>query len=298
MQGTATMSELAYVNGSFMPLAEARVGVEDRGVLFADSVYEVVLIASRKLVDLDRHMARLQRSVAELSFSPVETARVEWILYRLVEESAVEDGMAYVQVSRGEAARILAPPQDLTPSILAYVRPLVLAGDVSAVRPLSVATRHDFRWGRCDIKTTALVAAIFARVEARRDGHDDVWFVDEDLSVTEATAANAWIVVQGDLLTREPGPKVLAGVTRDRVSALARNLGLAVVERPFTLEEVRAASEAFMTSATALITPIRAIDDFGLSAPGPVTTRLYQAYVRFARAPDGGLTHSSRPAAG
>lgn len=273
---------IAYVNGTFVPLSQAKVGIEDRAVLFANSVYEVVLVARGQLIDLAGHMARLERSVTELRFPAVELSTVSTVLERLVGENAIVEGMVYVQISRGEAPRALMPVDNPKPSVFAFARPLVLPRTIADTKPVAAMTVADLRWGRCDIKTTALVAPTLAQIEARSAGFDQVLFVDEQNNVTEGSASNAWIVRDGVLITRGPGPKVLAGVTRTRLIALARSLQLKVVERAFSADEALQADEAFLTSATALIVPIARINLVRLRAPGPITSRLFDAYRQFA----------------
>jgi len=273
---------IAYVNGDFVPISQAKVGIEDRAVLFADSVYEVVLVARGKLVDLAGHMARLERSVTELRFPTIDLRAVSAVLERLVEKNAIAQGMVYVQISRGEAPRALMPVENPKPSVFAFARALAMPRTIADTKPVAAMTVPDTRWGRCDIKTTALVAPTLAQLEARSAGFDQVLFVDEQNNITEGSASNAWIVRDGVLLTREPGPKVLAGVTRTRLIALARSLQFKVVERAFSADEALKADEAFLTSATALIVPIARINLVQLKAPGPVTSRLFDAYRQFA----------------
>jgi len=273
---------IAYVNGSFVPLSEAKVGIEDRAVLFADSVYEVVLIARGQLIDLAGHMARLERSVTELRFPTIDLPSVSAMLERLVDLNAIAQGMVYVQISRGEAPRALMPVENPKPSIFAFARAMAMPKAIADTKPVAAMTIADLRWGRCDIKTTALVAPTLAQIEARSAGFDQVLFVDEQNNVTEGSASNAWIVRDGVLITREPGPKVLAGVTRTRLISLARSLQLKVDERAFSADEALKADEAFLSSATALIVPIARINSVELKAPGPVTSRLFDAYLQFA----------------
>jgi D-alanine transaminase len=273
---------ISYVNGTFVPLSQAKVGIEDRAVLFADSVYEVVLVARGQLIDLAGHMARLDRSVTELRFPTIDLSTVSAVLERLVAENAIAQGMVYVQISRGESPRALMPVEHPKPSVFAFARALTMPRTIADTRPVAATTVQDLRWGRCDIKTTALVPPTLAQLEARSAGFDQVLFVDEQNNVTEGSASNAWIVRDGVLITREPGPKVLAGVTRTRLIALARSLQLKVVERAFSADEALKADEAFLTSATALIVPISRINLVQLKAPGPVTSRLFDAYRQFA----------------
>ena len=240
---------IAYVNGTFVPLSQAKVGIEDRAVLFADSVYEVVLVARGQLIDLAGHMARLERSITELRFPAFELSTVSAILERLVGENDIVEGMVYVQISRGEAPRALMPVEIPKLSVFAFARALALPKTIADTRPVAAMTVTDLRWGRCDIKTTALVAPTLAQIEARSAGFDQVLFVDEQNNITEGSASNAWIVRDGVLHTREPGPKVRRasrerGLSRRTAFSSGRRTGLSA-------DEVLQADEAFLTSATA-----------------------------------------------
>jgi D-alanine transaminase len=284
-----SLADLAFVSGAYVPLAEARVGIDDRGFQFADSVYEVAAVVGGRPVDFDEHVARLERSLTrmriEIGTIP-QTVRAA--SERLVRDNRLEGGMIYLQVTRGAWQRGLLPERERSPpTIILCTRHAPIARSLADIRPLSVLPVADIRWGACDIKTTALVANALARGEAVDKGHDDAWLVARDGTVTEATAANAFIVRGGEIVTRPEGTDILAGITRRRLLWLAKSLGIPTALRPFTLAEAETADEAFLTSATAMVTPVVRIDaaTIGSGKPGPVTARLVRAYLDFCRHP-------------
>jgi D-alanine transaminase len=283
------MAEIAFVNGEFVPRAQATVSIDDRGLVLADSVYEVILVASARPVDMGGHLARLQRSMAALMFpSPPANRDLKPVILQLIRHNAVEDGMVYLQIGRGTATRDLTPHADLVPSVIVTTRPRPIHAALDLARAMDIATMPDIRWGRCDIKTTALVPGVLARLGAQARGCGDAWLVDRDGFITEGCASNAWIVRNGTVTTRPLGPEILAGVTRDRVMKVAESCGISIVAAKFSVADCLGADEAFMTSATALVTPVRTIDGvtIGSGAPGPLTARLYQAYLAFVRDPE------------
>jgi D-alanine transaminase len=280
------MAGTVYLNGSYVDEAEAVVPVIDRGLQFADSVYEVVLVASGVPIDIAPHLARLKRSMDWLRFANQPAIfTLHGVVERLIAADAIIDGMVYIQVTRGAAPRNFAVDPALEPTVVAYGRHLTLAEKLAPVASITIATMPDQRWKNCHIKTTALTAAVLAKQSAREAGHDDAWLLDGDGYVTEACAANAWIVKDGVAITRPEGPEILSGVTRARLFALAGGVGITILERKFSRDECYAADEAFNTSATALLAPVRAIDGHTLrnGAVGPITARLHAAYLAFAR---------------
>lgn len=279
---------IVYLNGAFLPEARAHVGLEDRGLQFGDSVYEVVLVAGGRLVDAQGHFGRLVRSMTKMSYAvQPDVATLALAVAELPARDGVTDGFVYLQVTRGAWGRNMSPasaPAGTAPTVIAYARPMVLPRRLADMRALRVVSRPDRRWGHCDIKTTALAANMLARADAQAAGADDAWLVAADGTITEATAANAWIVRDGVLMTRAEGPEILGGITRVRVLELARSLGMSVRIAPFGPADVASADEAFQTSATALITPVVAFDGVTLPTPGEssVGARLFEAYRRFA----------------
>ena len=283
MSGDPPRTEIAYVNGRFLPMGEATIGIEDRGLQFADSVYEVILVSGGLPVDAAGHYDRLFRSMAGLGFERQPTREsIEAVVGRLITENRTLDGMVYIQVTSGAAPRVLLPRPAQEPTVIAYARPLTI-GELDPAKALAIASVPDIRWGRCDIKTTALVANALTRLRAQQSNADDAWLVDRDGFVTESSASNAWIVKNGTAQTRPAGPDILSGITRERVMLLAAAVGIKVIERKFSVSECLEADEAFITSATALLTPVKSIDGtrIGNKLPGPVTKTLYDSYLAF-----------------
>lgn len=281
------MTRIVYVSGDLLPEAEARVSVFDRGFLMADAVYEVTSVLGGRLVDFAGHMARLRRSMAELDMALALGDDDLLAVHReLVARNGVEDGMVYLQVTRGAAERDFAYPDPATPpTVVAFTQSKPgLADNPLAERGMSVVSIPDERWGRRDIKTTQLLYPSMGKMMARAKGADDAWMVEDGL-VTEGTSNNAYIVKGDRIVTRDLGPAILAGITRAAVLRLAREMQMRVEERPFTLEEARNADEAFVTSATTFVLPVVRLDGapVGEGTPGPVARRLRAIYVEESR---------------
>ena len=284
------MSRVAYVNGRFVPKSEAVVHIEDRGYQFADAVYEVWALFGGKLADPDGHFARLERSLAELRIPmPMSAKALTLVLKETVRRNRVDEGMVYLQVSRGVAPRDHAFPAAGTPPavVITVSRVDREVSEARAARGVSVVTTPETRWGRCDIKTVGLLPNVLAKQKAREVGAVEAWYVDDLGLVTEGASSNAWIVdADGILRTRDINANILRGVTRLSLLEVARTAGLKVEERPFTPDEALAAREAFITGAGALVLPVIAVDGkpVGSGAPGPVAKRLRALYIEHAKA--------------
>lgn len=278
------MSRIAYVNGRYVPLAEAAVHVEDRGFQFGDGVYDVAEVRGGRLVDEDRHLARLQRSLRELRLSaPMAMSAIGVVLREVVRRNRIRDGLVYIQVTRGTAPRDHAFP---VPAVLPTVvvtarrtRPVVKARGETGIKVISVP---ETRWARVDIKTVSLLPNALARQAAVEAGANEAWFVGPDGLVNEGASSNAWIVTpEGELVTAPSSAMILAGVTRAVLIEVAAAQGLRLVERRFSVAEAVAAREAFVTSATSLVTPVLSIDGrpVGNGGPGVTSAALRAALV-------------------
>lgn len=277
-----------YVNGSYVPEDKATVSVFDRGFLFADAVYEVTSVLGGKLIDFAGHTRRLHRSLAELGMAlPVTDEDLLEIHRELVRANGIDEGLVYLQVSRGAADRdFLFPSADVTPSLVLFTQKKALVDNALAKRGQKIITVADQRWRRCDIKTVQLLYASIVKNEAKARGADDAWMV-LDGYVTEGSSNNAYIVTaDGTIVTRDISPDILSGITRTAVLKCAEELGVKVEERPFTVEEAKAAREAFATSATGFVNPVIDIDGttIGDGKPGPVAARLRDLYIETSRA--------------
>ena len=278
------MSRIAYVNGRYVPHAEAAVHVEDRGYQFADGVYEVCEVARGMLVDVPRHLGRLDRSLSELAIRPPmgHPALVQ-VMREVVRRNRVRDGMIYIQVTRGVSRRDhVFPGPDVAPSIVMTARAAdPLAAERTAAAGVGVITVPENRWPRVDIKTVGLLPNVLAKQQAKEAGAKEAWFVDKDGFVTEGGSTNAWIVsADGVLVTRPAESGILRGITRTVVLDVATADGIAVEERPFTVAEAKAAREAFITAATTLVMPVVRIDGapVGDGKPGAVTLAIRKRF--------------------
>jgi D-alanine transaminase len=280
------MSRIAYVNGRYLPFAEATVHVEDRGYQFSDGVYEVCEVKGGRLVDEPMHMRRLQRSLGELKIAmPMSLKALRVVLLETVRRNRVRDGLVYLQVSRGVARRDHAfPPSGTAPSIVVTARSAdPSAAERTAGTGIAVITVPENRWDRVDIKAIALLPNVLAKQAAKEQGAKEAWFVDREGYVTEGSSSNAWIISRdGKVITRPAEHGILRGVTRTVLLNALKAQGLELDERPFTLDEAYAAREAFVTSASQSVMPVVQIDGrpVGNGAPGMVAAALREDFHR------------------
>lgn len=279
------MSRIVYVNGTYVPESEARISVFDRGFLMADAIYEVTSVLGGRLLDFPAHLARLHRSLDALEMGcPVSDDELLAIHRELLARNAVEDGLVYLQVTRGNPGDrdfTFPDPAEVAPGIVLFTQAKPkLAASAVAQTGWRVISVPDIRWGRRDIKTTQLLYPSMAKMMAKKAGVDDAWFV-EDGVVTEGTSNNAYIVKGGRIITRELSSDILHGITRAAVLRFAREAQMTVEERAFSIAEAQAADEAFITSASAFVMPVIEIDgaQLGDGRPGPVATRLREIYI-------------------
>ncbi|MCC7052404.1 MAG: D-amino-acid transaminase [Gemmatimonadaceae bacterium] len=279
------MTRIACVNGRFLPEADATVSIFDRGFLFADGVYEVIAVVDGCLVDDGPHLDRLDRSLHEIALPlPMPRATLHAQLRSLVERNGIAEGLVYLQVTRGPAERDFAFPAAPQPTVVAWARPLAVLEHPRAAAGATAVTVPDQRWARRDIKSIALLPQVLAKQAARAAGAFEALMV-EDGRLTEGGAATLFALIDGALVTHALGHEVLPGITRERVLALAAAQRLPVIERSITTVELLAASELFITAATAFVMPIVQVDgrDIGTGAPGPVTVRMRAGYIAAVR---------------
>ena len=283
------MSRIVYVNGEYQPEDQAQISIFDRGFLMADGVYEVTTVIDGKLIDFDGHFARLERSLGELGIrNPM--ARDTWLeVHReLQARNGLEHGLIYLQVTRGAPGDrdfVFPDPETTEPTVVLFTQSNpALVDSPKARKGIKVITIDDLRWGRRDIKTVQLLYPSMGKMMALKAGADDAWMV-QDGCVTEGTSNNAYIIKNGRIITRALSNDILHGITRAAVLRFAREAQMPVEERSFTLEEARSADEAFMTSASAFVMPVVAIDGVALGdgTPGPLATRLREIYIEESR---------------
>jgi D-alanine transaminase len=280
------MSRIVYVNGSFVPEADAKVSVFDRAFLFADGVYEVTAVLDGRPLDLDAHLARLDRSLAEMQIAPPLThAELRSLHQELIARNGVEEGVVYLEITRGVADRDFLYPTDAAPTVVAFTQSRPLLDNPYALTGIKVVTLPDLRWRRRDIKSTSLLAQTMGKQQAKLRGAYEAWMV-EDGVVTEGTSSTAFILdAEGRLRTQPLGHHILPGVTRRAVLRLAESEGLTVEERPFTVTEALQAREAFLTAASAFVLPVVEIDGvaIGNGHPGPIARAFRRLYIEEAR---------------
>jgi D-alanine transaminase len=277
------MARIAYVNGRYLPHADASVHIEDRGYQLADGVYEVSEVTGGCLVDERLHLSRLARSLGELRIAwPMAPVSLGVVMREVVRRNRVAEGLVYVQVTRGVAPREHGfPARAVVPAIVVTARTIPREPrDARARRGVAVITVPETRWARVDIKTVGLLPNVLAKQQAHEAGADEAWFVDGAGFVTEGASTNAWIVTgEGVLVTRPAEAGILRGVTRSVLVAYIKRAGVRFEERPFSVAEALAAREAFLTSATTAATPIVSVNGarIGTGRPGPVALGLREA---------------------
>ena len=277
-----------YVNGEYLPEDQAKVSIFDRGFLMADGVYEVTSVLDGKLIDFDGHAVRLQRSLDELDMtSPISKEDLLEVHRELVRLNGVEEGMIYLQITRGAPADrdFVFPDADTPPTIVLFTQNKPgLADSPAAKKGMKVISIEDMRWGRRDIKTVQLLYPSMGKMMAKKAGADDAWMV-QDGFVTEGTSNNAYIVKGNKIITRALSNDILHGITRAAVLRFAREAQMEVEERNFSIDEAKEADEAFITSASTFVIPVVEIDGVALGdgVPGRVAPRLREIYLDESR---------------
>ncbi|TNF10349.1 MAG: D-amino-acid transaminase [Rhodobacteraceae bacterium] len=278
------MSRIVYLNGEYLPEEEAKISIFDRGFVMGDAVYEVTSVLGGKILEFEGHMNRLDRSLSELEMT-CDLTRDEWIeIHReLIKRNNIDEGMVYLQVSRGNAGDrdFHYPPEGTPPTVVLYTQAKEnLADDPKAKVGIKVISLPDLRWHRRDIKTVQLLYPSMAKMAAEKAGKNDAWFV-EDGFVTEGSSNNVYIVNGGKIITRHLSHDILHGITRASLLKFAAESQMEIEERPFTIEEAQNADEAFYTSASAFVMPVVEVDGaaIGDGKVGPVAARLREIYL-------------------
>ncbi|SMX26973.1 D-alanine aminotransferase [Pelagimonas phthalicica] len=283
------MTRTVYVNGDYLPETEAKVSIFDRAFLMADGVYEVTSVLGGKLIDFDGHIKRLERSLNELDMPKPEAFDDLLDIHRkLVEINEIDEGMIYLQVTRGAASDrdfVFPDPEEVKPTVVLFTQNKPgLADSPAAKTGIKVISIEDVRWGRRDIKTTQLLYPSMGKMMAKKAGCDDAWMV-EDGFVTEGTSNNAYFIKGNKIVTRALSTDILHGITRAAVLRFAREAQMEVEERNFTIEEAQGADEAFITSASTFVMPVVEIDGkaIGEGVPGTRAARLREIYLDESR---------------
>ena len=279
------MSRIVYVNGKYLPEEEASISIFDRGFLMADAVYEVTSVLDGKLLEFEGHLKRLKRSLSELDIpEPSVFNDLLEIHHKLVNDNQVEQGGVYLQVTRGVADRDFVYPKDVEPTLVIFTQSKDILGSPLVNSGMKVISIDDLRWGRRDIKTVQLLYPSMGKMMAKAADCDDAWMV-EDGYVTEGTSNNAYIVVGNKIITRELSNDILHGITRASVLRYAKEAQMIVEERSFSIDKVKSADEAFITSASTFVMPVVEFDGvlIGAGKPGNVSKRLREIYIEESR---------------
>jgi D-alanine transaminase len=280
----APAGRIAYVNGRYLPFAQAGVHVEDRALQLGDGIYEVANVIGGRMLDEEPHLDRMERSLHELGMSmPMRRGALKLVMREMIAKNRIANGFLYIQVTRGAVRRDHIPPVDgPRPTLIMTMRTQDMAGlNQRLEKGIAVSTQPDIRWGRRDIKTVQLLPNLLAKQAARKAGAFEAWLVDDDGYVTEGASTSAWIVdKEGTVITRDLSTAILPGVTRRIILEAMADTQLTVEERKFTVAEALAAREAFLSSATGAAVPVVAIDGqtIGNGAPGVLTRRIRELY--------------------
>ncbi|MDH3447517.1 MAG: D-amino acid aminotransferase [Gammaproteobacteria bacterium] len=281
------MTRIVFLNGDYLPADQARISIFDRAVNFGDAIYEVAGVMDGKLVDFEHHMQRYFDSLAKLGIEPpLEQQQILDAFRKLVDLNSLDEGLVYMQVTRGVAERDFVWPDDIVPTVFMFTQPKASAENEAAETGVTLASTADIRWARRDIKSTNLLAQVLAKKAAHDAGAYEALMIDADGYVTECGSTSFFIVRDDIILTRPLNDEILPGVTRRAVITLCTTHGLRLVESKFTLNEALDADEAFISGASSYVLPVVSIDDreIGGGKPGELTRRLRQIYIDHARA--------------
>jgi len=282
------MSRIVFLNGSFLPIEDAKVPFMDRGFLFGDGVYEGVGMLDGRLIDNEAHLERLERSLSEIRIANPYT-RAEWTSFEeeIARRNGMTEGFIYFQVTRGVAERDFFFPENASPTVAMFTQAKAIANAPAAATGVAVVTVPDLRWERRDIKSISLLAQVLAKQAAKEAGAQEAWLVEEGF-VTEGGSSSAFIVTKaGSIVVRPLSHAILPGITRRSLLRLSQEDGIVLEERRFTVEEAYEAAEAFLTSASNFVLPVVSIDGRPIAdgRPGPITRRLRELYLQMASGP-------------
>lgn len=286
------MTRIVYVNGRYTNYADAHVHAEDRGFQFADGVYEYIAFFNRTLLDADLHLVRLERSLAGLEIpAPMPMPALALVIKELMARNTRENGAVYIQITRGEARRDHGFPLPRKPTLVMTVSPPKTPKPSERENGVSVITEPEIRWGRCDLKTVGLLPNVLAKQQAVLAKAREAWLVTPAGMVTEGAISNAFIIKNGTIITHPKTSAILSGIARDVALKLAQNLQIRVEERGFSLEEARAADEAFITSTSANVLPVTTLDGkpVGSGKVGPIVQKLMEAFHQHIHAQTGAM---------
>ena len=281
------MTRIVYLNGEYLPADEAKISIFDRAVTFADAIYEVAGVLDGKLIDFEHHMQRYFSSLEKMGIdSPLDQQQILAAFRQLVDRNRIDEGLVYMQVTRGAAERDFVWPDDIKPNLFMFTQPKAPIENEAARTGVNLASTPDIRWARRDIKSVNLLAQVLAKKAAHDAGAYEALMIDTDGYVTECGSTSFYIVKDDLILTRPLSNDILPGVTRRAVVALCNTYGFRLVESRFTLDEAKKADEAMISGASSYVLPVIKIDDqaIGNGTPGELSLRLREIYIDYARA--------------
>lgn len=278
------MTQIIYLNGTYVHSPYAKTHINDRGYQFADAAYEVVLCIKNTWFDIDLHLDRLDRTLnaLKINFTMSRQALI-MNMNSLMQKNHIQTGMVYIQISRGVALRNFSFPQEsIKPTLVMTARHLNYDMLLKQKhKKLSLTLLPDNRWGRCDLKTVGLLPSVLATQQAIDSGFDDALFYDQK-GITEGTSWNFWIVnKEGHLQTRPLGNEILHGITRHTILKIAQRKKISLIEAPITIDDLKTAQECFATSATKMVVSVKSIDDITYHEATPIADMLRDAYLEF-----------------
>ncbi len=274
------MKNTTYINNKFVKNSNAKISVEDRGLLFADSIYELISVFNKKIVDIDQHLNRLKSSLYKVKIKyNFNKKRIREIINKLIKLNNVINGYIYIQITRGVAERKHEFPKQYKPTTIIFTKNLNVDKKIYK-KGVKIITIPDLRWLRRDIKTTSLLPNVLSKQLAVEKNAFESWLIDNG-NITEGSASNAWIIKSSNtIITHPANTKILKGVTRDTIIKILKKNNFNVIEKPFNLIEAKNAKEAFLTSSTLSVLPVVKIDNYNISngKPGDVTNKIMYLY--------------------
>lgn len=281
------MNRTVYLNGEYLPEDEAKISIFDRGVLFGDGIYEVGGVIDGKIISFDSHMARYHRSLAELQIpEPLSEVEVLAAFRQLIELNNINEGLVYMQVTRGAADREFVWQENLKPTVFMFTQHKPDDEHHKVKTGVKLKSTDDIRWARRDIKSVNLLGQVLAKKIAQDAGAYEALMIDGDGFVTECGSMSFFMVKSNEILTRPLNNNILSGITRKSLFSLCEQYGINLVERKFTLEDALNADEAMISGSSSYVMPVSQIDgqSIGSGKPGPWFQRLYDIYIDYARA--------------
>ena len=274
------MKDITYINNKFIEHTKAKVSIEDRGFLFADSIYELISVFKKEIIDTDQHLNRLNSSLKKIKIKyNFNKKKFKKIFKKLIKLNNIVNGYIYIQITRGVAERKHEFPKQYKPTTIIFTKHLIINKKMYE-KGVKIITIPDLRWLRRDIKTTALLPNILSKQLAVEKNAFESWFIDNG-NITEGSASNAWIIKNlNTIVTHPANNKILKGVTRDTLIKILKKNNFNVIEKPFNLIEAKNAKETFLTSSTLSVLPVIKIDNYNISngKPGNITKKIMHLY--------------------